>query len=272
MKRLPPIASTVVAAVFFLTSAMVLAQARRGGPAGREERMRIQRFQALSNQLRSFYRYELMHARTACKLTREQLRTIRPELDAAYDRAIARIDASRHEGPKSGSSGEDTDYRAMIRDEVLAVVHRHATPERVSAYRDDLRLGEAGRREAAIDFLIAAIDRELLLGGRQREQIAGSLASGWDVRWYDVLELALGGHRVIPDVPDRLVAPHLSPSQRDAWRRLPKSRDRLWGVAIDQGGGPEMELELGADPKNMDRPGRAYGMPEPSYGKSRRAP
>jgi hypothetical protein len=261
MKRRPSILVAVAAAVVFLTSAMVLAQAHRGGQAGREERIRVQRLMALSNQLRPFYRYELMHARTACKLTREQLRTMRPELDAAYDRAIVRINAARREGPKS-ASGEGTDYAATIREEVLAVVHRHATPELRSACRDDLRLGEEGRREAAIDFLVATIDRELLLSGRQREQIAGSLASQWDVRWYDTLELALGGHRVIPDVPDRLLAPHLSSSQQDAWRRLPKSRNRLWGVAIDQGGGPEMELELGADPKIMDRPVQAYGQPK----------
>ena len=149
---------------------------------------------------------------------------------------------------------------------------RHATPEQVSACRDDLRLAEAGRREAAIDFLVATIDRELLLSGRQREQIAGALASGWDARWYDALELALGGHQVVPDVPDRLLTPHLSPSQRDAWRRLPKSRNRLWGVAIDQGGGPEMELELGVDPKTLERPARAYGVPGTAYEKARRVP
>jgi hypothetical protein len=272
MKRLPSISATVAAAVILLTSAMVLAQAQRGGQAGREERMRLQRLRALANQLRPFYRYELMHARTACKLTREQLRAIRPELDAAYDRAIARIDASRREGQGSASSGEGIDYTARIRENVLAVVSRHATAEQLSACRDDLQLAETGRREAAIDFLIAAIDRELLLGGRQREQIAGALASGWDVRWYDVLELALGGHQVYPDVPDRLIVPHLSPSQRDAWHRLPKSRRHLWGVAIDQGGGPEMELELGEDPKTLERPVRAYGTPLPAIEKARRVP
>jgi hypothetical protein len=271
MKRLPSIPAVVAAAVVFLTAAMALAQAHRGGPAGVEERMRVQRLTTLSNQLRPFYRYELMHARTACNLTREQLRQMRPELDAAYDRAITRIDAARREGPKS-ASGEGIDYTAPIREEVLAVVSRHATPEQLSACRDDLRRGEEGRREAAIDFLIATIDRELLLSGRQREQIAGSLASEWDVRWYDVLELALGGHQVFPDVPDRLLTPHLSPSQRDAWNRLKKSRTRLWGVAIDQGGGPDMELELGADPKTLDRPVRAYGVPEPVHGKTRKAP
>ena len=155
---------------------MVLAQAHRGGAAGREERMRVQRLQALANQLRPFYRYELMHTRTACNLTREQLRKMRPELDAAYERAIARIDAARGEGSRT-EAGEGTDYMAAIREEVLAVVNRHATPEQLSACRDDLRRGEAGRREAAIDMVVATIDRELLLSNRQRKQIAGSLAA-----------------------------------------------------------------------------------------------
>ncbi len=231
---------------------------------------------ALSNQLRPFYRYELMHARTACNLTRDQLRTMRPELDAAYDRAIARttaVDAARSGGLEIDRRRGDSTYTAATSGRrSCPSSQRHATPEQLSACRDDLRLGEEGRQEAAIEFLVATIDRELLLSGRQREQIAGSLASRWDVRWYDTLELALGGHRVIPDVPDRLLTPHLSPSQQDAWRRLPKSRNRLWGVAIDQGGGPEMELELGADPKTMDRPVRAYGVPGAAYGKTRIAP
>src|SRR5689334_22089233 len=68
-----------------------------------EEKARVvvprQRLRTTANQLRPYYRYELMHMRTACGLTKEQLREIRPDADAAYEEAIGQIIAGAPGGP-----------------------------------------------------------------------------------------------------------------------------------------------------------------------------
>ena len=84
----------------------------------------------LSNQLRPFYRYELMHVRTACGLSKEQLQKIRPESDAAYGEAIARLDAARIESPRS-TGDDEPDYQEAIRKAVHSVVAAPREPRAV---------------------------------------------------------------------------------------------------------------------------------------------
>ena len=110
MKRFPPIPAVVAVAVVFLTAAMVFAHPRRGVPAGGDERVRIRRLPGPVEPAPAVLSIRA-HARPdRCNLSREQLRTMRPELDAAYDRAIARIHASAARA-RIRVSGEDTDYR-----------------------------------------------------------------------------------------------------------------------------------------------------------------
>jgi hypothetical protein len=199
----------------------------------------------LSNQLRPFYRYELMHVRTACGLSKEQLQKIRPEADAAYDEAIARLEATRTESPRS-TGDDEPDYHEVIRKAVHSVVRRHVSREQWDALQADLRLRAASRKEAGTDMLVAVLDRDLFLTGQQRREIAESVSAHWDDRFFDPLEVAFNDQSRCPKIPDELVAPFLSEAQREAWRRIPRLQGRLWGVTIDHGGGPDMERELGA--------------------------
>ena len=295
MTYLQSILASGAAMVGFLTSAMVLAQVQTvDAPRGKRAKLSVQvprepaaqpvitnetrrianemrRLRQLSKQLQPFYRYELMHARTICGLKKEQLHKMRPDLDAAYGRAIATIAAANDEALRS-STAEDIDYSAAIRQAVRSVVERHVTPEQKTACDDDLRLRQASRKEAGVDFLVATIDRELLLTDRQRRQIAESLSTHWDDRWCDALEFVLGSQTAIPRIPDRLVTDYLSATQQETWRRIPRFTNRLWGVNIDHGGDDAQEAELGGDAKVSLPAGRLPGRLGPSRAdKERRA-
>ena len=273
MSHLPSILATGAAAVGLLTSAMVVAQVRRPDPADirarawqAAHRAEQQRRLNLANQLRPFYRYELMHARAACGLGKEELRKIRPDADAAYQRAIDRLDALGIDARRS-RSGLEPDYHEAIRDTVFSVVERHVKPEQRAALQADTRSREAARKEAGVDLLVAVLDRELLLTEPQRRRIAESLAAHWDDRWRDALELAVGGSNVIPKVPDRVVTPYLSPAQQETWYHLSRFQGQLWGVSIDHGGDPDMERELGAEPKAIPPIRRRPIQPAPPVAK-----
>jgi hypothetical protein len=266
MRRLPSILASGAAAIVLLASATALAQQGLGQGQGdafteamkaREAyaRARPQSLRAMANQLRPFYRYELMHARTACGLTKEQLRKIRPEADTAYEEAIDGLYTASVEGRK-WYSGVETDYHGAIRRAVFSVVERHVSREQWAALQADLRARAVGRKEAGVPLLVAMLDRELLLTEPQRQQIAESLSAHWDDRWCDALEAAFAQQSRCPEVPDPLVAPYLSEAQQDTWRRVPRIGGRLWGVAIDHGGDPAMEQELGGDGKSSRTPTR----------------
>lgn len=255
MRRLPALLASCAAAACWLTAAAALAQPVQvqGEGAGvvrlqvREQAAAIARQRSLhgmANQLRPFYRYELMHARTACKLTKEQLQRIRPEADAAYEAAIAGLQ-NGNEASRS-PDGEEPDYRKDIHEAVFFVVVRHASREQAAALEADLRRRAASRKEAGVPLLVAVLDRQLLLTGQQREEIARSLSAHWDDRWCDGLEAAFTMGSRWPAVPDGLVVPYLSATQQECWRQIPRIRGRLWGVVIDHGGDAAMEQELGA--------------------------
>ena len=244
-----------VAAVVWLGSAVGLAQeARRqendpdlARAKQREQAIRARRRSVggLANQLRPFYRYELMHARTACGLTREQFQKIRPEADTAYEDAIAGLYVAVVKARETPDRAEP-DYRNAIRAAVSTVVTRHVGREQWAALQADRLRRAASRKEAGVPLLVAIIDRQLLLTGRQRQRIAESLSANWDDRWCDALEAVFTMGTRWPDIPDPLVVPFLSANQQETWRQVPRLRGLLWGVVIDHGGDPAMEQELGA--------------------------
>lgn len=277
MTCLPSILATGAAAVGLMTSAMVFAQVGRVDPSEvLRDRARLgalraeqQRRRNLANQLGPFYRYELMHARTACGLSREELRRIRPDADAAYKEAIARLDEASIEARQS-LSGVEPDYQEAIREAVLTTLEGRVTPQRRAALVADVRLQREARKQAGVDMLVAVLDRDLLLTGPQRRQIAGALSARWDDRWSDAIELAIGGSNVIPKVPEHLVTPYLSDAQCETWHHLSRFQGRLWGVSIDHGGDPAMDEDLGAAPK-ANRPSARLGLPRlPVDGEMRR--
>jgi hypothetical protein len=257
-------------AVGFLTSAKVLAraqdlvapriEARNNDRDALLKAARRRQLFNLTNQLRPFYRYELMSVRTGCRLTTEDLRSIRPETDAAFDRAIARLFEAQQKAslaPVQARSA-DLDYESVIRDAVFSVVRRHVPAERWAVFQADLKRREASRKQAGVEFLVATLDRELRLTGRQRDQLAQSLSAHWDGQWYSALELTIGGNPCVSQIPDELVKPYLSEIQQGIWSRMYKFEGPLWGVALDHGGDPEVEHALGAGPSP-----EAQGIPLP---------
>ncbi len=204
----------------------------------------------LTNQLRPLYRFALMSVRTACRLTPEQFRSIRPETDAAFNEAIARLfeaQQKRLPGPVRVRT-PDLDYETVIREAVFSVARRHVPAKQWAAFQEDLERREASRKQSGVEFLVATLDRDLHLSGQQRDQLTRSLSAHWDDLWYSALELTLGGSPCVPLVPDELVKPYLGETQQATWSRIYKFEGPLWGVALDHGGDADMENALGARP------------------------
>ena len=144
-----------------------------------------------------------MSVRTACRLTAEQFRSIRPETDAAFDEAIARLSEAQQNQPPGPLRvrSADLDYETVIREAVFSVARRHVPAERWAAFQEDLARREANRKQAGVEFLVATLDRDLQLTGRQRDQLTQSLSAHWDNRWYSALEVTLGGNPCVPRDP-----------------------------------------------------------------------
>jgi hypothetical protein len=205
----------------------------------------------LTNQLLPVLRMELLFARTVGRLTKEQLRQIRPEADAMFLALMNKL-ADADPGAGRGVSVAGATYRdarTPIREGVSAIVRRHVSAERWAAWEVDIQRRDANRKEAAIGFFVAALDRDLLLSHEQRDQLTESLSSHWDDTWTEALELNLYGNPFVPKVPDELITPYLSDAQTRGWRGMRTYPGGFWGHGIDGINDPVLDEELGGTPR-----------------------
>jgi hypothetical protein len=203
-----------------------------------------------TNQLLPVFKKELLHARTVCRLTSEELARIRPEADQIFDQVIDQcVEAAQTSTPgKARTRSAMAPAPGLIQSGVLAVVMRHVSPERLESYRLNLERRAANQKQAAMRYLLATLDRELLLSAQQRDKLTESLSSHWDDAWCHAMALNLMGNACIPDIPDELVIAYLSDPQKTSWLGLERNVGGFWVQEIDTMFDPALEKELGGKP------------------------
>ena len=262
MKRLPSIPAAVAAAVVFLTSAMGFAQEPDRGGTGRATRRGcgssgsgpVEPAPAVLS-IRAHARPDRLQADqgTAPHDAAGARRRVRPG-----DRPDRRVPPR---GPEIARPARRTDYTAAIREEVLAVVHRHATPEQLSACRDDLRLAGGGP-PGSRDRFPRRHDRPGAApragGSASRSPVAGLGVGCPLVRRPRAGPRGTTGHPGRPrSAPDAASEPEpagslASPAEI---QESPLGRRHRSGRRPGDGAG------AGRDPKTWSRPVRAYGVP-----------
>ena len=139
-----------------------------------------------------------------------------PQDPAGADAAYERGDRPDRRGPPRGLEDPRPARRPTTRPRsgkrCWPSCSRHVTPEQLAAFHDDLRLAGGGPQGSrrSISWSPRSIGSCSSAGGSATRSPARCPPTG-TIRWCDALEVALGGHRVIPDVPDRLVTPLSEP-------------------------------------------------------------
>ena len=108
------------------------------------------------------------------------------------------------------------------------------TEEQRAEYDAQRAKRDAFRTEAAIDNIVAQMDRLLSLTPEQRRKVRDSLHESWKDNWGPQLEVFIHMTEYAPAFPDENVLPHLTPAQRDVWRGV--QRISVQGVNFGGGG------------------------------------
>lgn len=216
-------------------AAEIRVEVRRAEPAPLAGTAIPRRINNLSEQLRPFYRYELMQIRSTCGLTPEQFRAIRPRSDAAYEAAVLRQYHGEPSNARVRLARLDVDYASAIHEAVESVFKPEVSPEKWKLFEEDQKRRQARRRDAGAELLVAMLDRDLQLTGDQRRQLIAAVAARWEDRWCDGLTVGYTVRSLIPDLPDELVTPYLSETQRGRYKGIQRYASRLLGVTIDHG-------------------------------------
>jgi hypothetical protein len=200
---------------------------------------------------RSIVRAELLFARTTARLTKDQLQRIRPEVE---EKVLAWIE--REIDPQTGApattpapSLRSVEASARLRAVVQGAVKRHAAPQQSAGLQAAIDRFNADRKEAAVRYIVVALDRHLKLTSPQRAKLTEVFLAHWDDAWLSGATQSLFGSTPLPDIPERLVIPHLSNSQVKTWRRFPKRNYPPWRLAMDPSADGYGDEDLGGQPQ-----------------------
>jgi hypothetical protein len=199
-------------------------------------------------QFRPLFRTEYYFIRGTCDLTPDQRRQL-AELGERAVKATAREFADAQQKMMLGGwrpGARPPDAQKLLEQELIKATASFLKPEQQHRYKDEVEKRAASRRQVAVDNVVARIDQDLVLTSDQRRRLAEALVAHWDDSWVQSLDMLMNVENFLPNIPDDVVAPILSESQRNAWRRIPKNQGMFWGVNF---GGMVMENDPLDDPE-----------------------
>jgi hypothetical protein len=200
-----------------------------------------------------FLRAELLLVRTTCDLTEDQSKALGREGAQTLRSASANYVAWQRSEARKGAPGARSappDSRNEIRDGVAAAVKKYLTAEQRARYQLERERRGTEEKRTAVCYLVAILDRNLLLSAEQRARLSESLSLHWDHAWCEPLEEIQRGNTLVPPVPDRYVIPFLDDVQTETWRGIQKLQSGLryslfaWDMTIDND--PLMNVSLDA--------------------------
>jgi hypothetical protein len=211
----------------------------------------IQRY---TQQGRPIVRAELLLVRTICQLNNGQLRAINREIEQTLaDFVLEMWDQNQIRIRPQGASSS-SDMCKQFQERLAVVIKKHLRPEQWVLYKSEVDKRDANRKQAALSFLLDALDRDLILSNQQREKLRESLASHWDEGWYLPLEYVLYGNTFYPHGLERDVVPVLNENQKKIWQGFQKVQG-LWGFGNNMvGDNDDLFAELGLAEKAQPKP------------------
>ena len=178
--------------------------------------------QQYMNQARPLVRAELIFVRKVCDLDVEHFRRIHQDTETAFKAVMTKFAESQQQGRvrvagKVQPKPQALDGITLLHEAVDSVMKKDLTPAQFARYRAEVEKRDAFQKQAAVRYLVDAIDRDVYLSDEQRLKLAESLSSHFDPSWKTCLEYLLYANRFFPAGIDPYVTPFLDASQKKIW-------------------------------------------------------
>jgi hypothetical protein len=202
----------------------------------------------LQPRLRAILDVEVGFARKVCGLSDEQIGRIAPDLERTFEAAL-RSCAEHRLGEQGGWPGwvnaNPPHPRRAFQESLGVALKSRVTGSVHARYADELKKRVEDQKRAGALNLVARLDRILVLSPAQRDKLVGSLSSRWNEAWSETSDIY--GELYLPSLPDGLVLPYLTRTQKDVWLGAEKldSSHSIVGLTNDQ----DAEIDEGEAPK-----------------------
>ncbi len=188
--------------------------------------------QQFTQQGRPMMRSEVLLVHSLFHLKKEQLRVLVKGAEAGLEK-VAKEMAEYQQGGMArvavrGQAARNPDWANKLQETIAVEFKKQLTPDQFAQYQSEVDKRSAERKEFGLRFLVDAIDRELLLSPKQRDQLLATLGPKWEGGWAMYLEYIMYGNQFFPQEVDRLVTPVLDNTQKKVWQGAQKVSG-FWG-------------------------------------------
>jgi hypothetical protein len=169
---------------------------------------------------RSLFLAELRFIRVSSGVSEEQARRMAHAAQGPLRAAVAEFVEKELKKPQAPGFDSTAACRS-VHDAASAVAKAHLSPEQWARYRDQVEKRTAHRKQVAMRGMLARLEQKLRLTAEQRDKLGESLSAHWDPGWDNAVVL-IGTSTNLPDIPDPVILPFLTETQKAAWKAIEK--------------------------------------------------
>jgi hypothetical protein len=192
-----------------------------------EEAARAELTTARKRLYRSLFLAELRFIRVSSGASEEQARRMARAAQGPLQAAVAEFVQNELKKPQAPGFDSTAAFRS-VQDAVSAIAKAQLTPEQWARYRDQVAKRTAHRKQAAIRGMLARLEQKLRLTADQRDKLGESLSAHWNPSWDNAVVL-IGTNSNFPEIPDPVILPFLTESQKAAWKAIDKG---TWNMDV----------------------------------------
>lgn len=185
---------------------------------------------------------ELTFVRTVCDLPVELRAKVKvAAIESLADLKKALKDQNWQDGVVWINATDDqrSDPTDPIRQKIFEVLKRELPAEKFSVVEKEWQHRQEYERAATVAAAIFVIDERIRLEQKQQDAIGKAISENWENRFGTWRMLAQYNWEYLPNVPDKLIKPHLSEEQVEAWNAAPK---HMVGIGLGEEMIPADEL------------------------------
>lgn len=191
----------------------------------REEQIRKQQQAAIESQYKIMGKMmltsELGFIRATCDVPPEHRPRVKEAGEKSLDVSIKQL-AEMQSRPNRGAFNNFPDPEDSLRDALQSALKEVLPSEEYAKYESESNKRKDVIKNTTIDLIVSRIDRQLWLSPKQRTDITEAIATQWKDSNESWMSIANYGNRMIPEIPDSLIVPHLTTRQKSAWNKAQK--------------------------------------------------
>jgi hypothetical protein len=192
--------------------------------ATKEAAARAEAIRGMTPILRAAIRAELRFIRVATGASDEQARRMTRAARGTLKSLPADVAEAGLKRKGQNANGDELDWNTTCRSiqrRLAAIARAELSPDQWARLQDQFTRRDEHRKRLVIRSVVMSLDAELFLTAAQLGQLEKSLSARWDPRWED-LDIINHRHHPVPEIPDAVVVPLLTETQKSVWQKLEK--------------------------------------------------